>query len=121
MTLPLFGDGGPDPETDLEPVAGVAGEAWAARQFRGQNMRIGRNRTVHRVTFLHDERGVEIPAPDCHVDSFAVGRPWRKVYAPTPEQVSYGSCLTGHRGHRQPAGDGTQPGQLAFDVDEQVA
>ncbi len=121
MTLPLFGAGGPGIDTGLEPVAGVAGEAWAAQQFRGQNMRIGRNHTVHRVTFLLDERGVEVPAPECHVGSFAAGRPWWRVYAPTPEQVSCGSCLTGHRGHRQPAGDRTQPGQLAFDLDEQVA
>lgn len=83
-------------------------------------MRISRNHTVHRVTFLYDERGVEIPAPECHVGSFAAGRPWWKVYAPTPEQVSCGSCLTGHRGHRHPAGDDTQPGQMAFDLDEQV-
>lgn len=115
VTIPLFGDRGT--ETDLEPAAGVAGEAWAARQFRGHNMRIRSNRTVHRVTFLLDERGVEVPAPQCHVGSFAAGRPWWKVYAPTLEEVSCGSCLTGHRSHRQPAGDCPQPSQLALDLD----
>lgn len=118
VTLPLFANGGPD----LETVAGVAGEeAWAAGRFReAQNMRIGRNNTVHRVTFLLDERGVEIPAPECHVGSFAAGRPWWKVYAPTPEQVSCGSCLTGHCAHRQPVGERAQPGQLALDLGEDL-
>lgn len=114
MTVPLFGDA--DGELDPEPVAGVAGEAWAARQFRGWSMRIGHNRTVHRVAFLQDDRGVEVPAPDCHVGSFAAGRPWWKVYVPTAESVTCGLCLTGHRGHGEIGRDGSEPRQLMLEL-----
>jgi hypothetical protein len=118
VTVPLFGDGAPESDSDgAEPVAGAAGEAWAARQYQGWNLRISRNRTVHRVAFLVDERGVEIPAPQCHVGSFAAGRPWWKVYARTSDEVSCGLCLTAHRGHRWVGADGTEPGQLAFDLE----
>jgi hypothetical protein len=40
------------------------GQLRTIEQFRHRNLRSGRNRTVHRSTFLPDERGV--PAPDCH-------------------------------------------------------
>jgi hypothetical protein len=115
VTVPLFGDA----DGDLDPVAvpGAAGEEWAARQFRGWSLRIGRNRTVHRVTFLVDERGVEVPAPDCHVGSFAAGRPWWRVYVPTAESVTCGLCLTGHRGHGDAGRGVDEPGQLMLDLE----
>jgi hypothetical protein len=77
---------------------GVPGEQWTARQFQGHNLRIGRNRTVHRVAFLPDERGVELPIPHCHTGYFAAGRPWWKVYSPTREPVDCGLCVDGRRG-----------------------
>jgi hypothetical protein len=93
VTVPLFGDN-PEP---------LPGEEWAIEQFHHYNLRIGRNRTVHRSTFLPDERGVQIPAPDCHAGYFAAGRPWWKVYTPTTDRVDCGLCLDGHRGHGQQA------------------
>ena len=103
---------------DLEQDAdgspgGVPGEEWAARQFHGHNLRIGRNRTVHRVSFLPDERGVEVPIPHCHTGYFAAGRPWWKVYSPTSDRVDCGLCLDGRRGRSQPE-DGAH--QLEFNL-----
>jgi hypothetical protein len=115
VTAPLFG--GAVPDVDLRPPPGVPGEVWAAEQFRHRNLRIGRNRTVHRTAFLPDERGTEIPAPDCHAGSFAAGRPWWHVYTPTSDRVDCGLCLDGHRGHRQPDPDGDLGYQLALDLD----
>jgi hypothetical protein len=112
-TVSLFGDGG---ELDSEPPLGAPGEEWAARQFRGHNLRIGRNRTVHRVAFLPDERGVDVPAPDCHTGYFAVGRPWWKVYEPTMERVDCGLCLDSHRGRGRGAETGSY--QLELNLDD---
>ncbi|GGS20590.1 hypothetical protein GCM10010171_11560 [Actinokineospora fastidiosa] len=112
MTVPLFGETAP--EADSPPPAGVPGEQWAAGQFRGRALRIGRNRTVHRVSFLPDERGVEIPAPDCHTGYFAVGRPWWRVYTPTTDRVDCGLCLNGHRGRSGPE---SPEAQLALPLD----
>ncbi|HEX3786151.1 MAG TPA: hypothetical protein VHX38_41430 [Pseudonocardiaceae bacterium] len=102
-------------EGESEPPPGVPGEEWAVRQFRGLNLRIGRNRTVHRVAFLLDERGIEVPAPDCHTGYFAVGRPWWKVYAPTAEHVDCGLCLERHRGRGRELDAG--PHQLELNLD----
>lgn len=112
-TAPLFGDSG---ELAGEPPPGVPGAEWAARQFRGHNLRIGRNRTVHRVAFLPDERGVDVPAPDCHTGYFAVGRPWWKVYEPTTERVDCGLCLDRHRGRGRDHDAG--PHQLRLNLDD---
>jgi hypothetical protein len=114
MTVPLFGDTAPD----LTPPPGVPGEQWATQQFRHHNLRIGRNRTVHRVTFMTDERGVRIPAPDCHAGYFAAGRPWWRVYTPTSDRVDCGLCLDGHRGHANPDHDDAHGRQLALDLGE---
>ncbi|WP_309111218.1 hypothetical protein [Saccharothrix sp.] len=111
MTLPLFGDPAPGP--DLDPHPGVPGEAWAADQFRGRGLRIGRNRTVHRAGFVLDERGVEIPAPDCHAGYFAAGRPWWQVYFPTTDPVDCGLCLDARRHSSAPQ---RLPGQLTLDL-----
>ena len=104
--------------TDLERLsddsAGVPGEEWAARQFHGHNLRIGRNRTVHRVSFLPDERGVEVPAPHCHTGYFSVGRPWWKVYSPTQDRVDCGLCLDSRRG--RDGQDEGGPRQLEFNL-----
>jgi hypothetical protein len=102
---------------ELDPVGGSApGEAWAARQFAGRGLRIGRNRTVHRVAFVVDPRGVEVPAPDCHIGSFAAGRPWWTVYQPTTDQVDCVLCRTGRRSHPQPDPAELPGGQLALDL-----
>lgn len=114
MTVPLFGDAGPD--VDLLSPPGVPGEQWASQQFRHRNLRIGRNRTVHRTTFLSDQRGIEIPAPDCHAGYFAAGRPWWMAYTPTADRVDCGLCLDSHRGHSLPDHDDTLGRQLALDL-----
>ncbi len=114
--VPLFGDSG---GLEVEPPPGVPGEEWAVGQFRERNLRIGRNRTVHRVAFLRDERGVEIPAPDCHTGYFAVGRPWWKVYSPTTERVDCGLCLDGHRGRGRDGDPG--PHQLQFNLGDPLS
>lgn len=114
MTVPLFGDAVPD--IDIGPSPGVPGEQWASQQFRHRNLRIGRNRTVHRTAFLSDERGVDIPAPDCHAGSFAAGRPWWKVYTPTTDRVDCGLCLDSHRGHTLPDHDDPRGHQLSLDL-----
>ena len=101
-------------QADESSPGGVPGEEWAARQFHGHNLRIGRNRTVHRVAFLPDERGVEVPIPHCHTGYFAAGRPWWKVYSPTSDQVDCGLCLDSRRGRAQP--DEAGPHQLEFNL-----
>ncbi|HVV23641.1 MAG TPA: hypothetical protein VHF06_29660 [Pseudonocardiaceae bacterium] len=114
MTVPLFGDAVPD--IDIGPSPGVPGEQWASQQFRHRNLRIGRNRTVHRTAFLSDERGIDIPAPDCHAGSFTAGRPWWKVYTPTTDRVDCGLCLDSHRGHALPDHDDPRGHQLSLDL-----
>lgn len=115
MTAPLFGDVTQD--LDLQPPDGVPGEVWAAEQFRRRNLRIGRNRTVHRTAFLPDERGMEIPAPACHAGSFAAGRPWWRVYTPTNDRIDCGLCRDGHRGHGQLDRADSLGNQLALELD----
>jgi hypothetical protein len=111
MTVPLFGDAQPE-----VPPPGVPGEQWAVRQFQHRNLRIGHNRTVHRTAFLSDERGVEIPAPDCHAGYFAAGRPWWQVYLPTSDRIDCGLCLNSHRGHAAATDDEARGFQLMFDL-----
>ena len=101
-------------DLDVGSPGGAPGEEWAARQFLGHNLRIGRNRTVHRVAFLPDERGVELPIPHCHTGYFAAGRPWWKVYSPTQDLVNCGLCLDGRRGRHQT--DDDRPHQLEFNL-----
>ena len=112
-TVPLFGDAAPD--TDAPPP-GVPGESWAVRRFQDRNLRIGHNRTVHRTTFLSDERGVEIPAPACHAGYFAAGRPWWHVYNPTTDRIDCGLCRNSHRGHQSPDDDDAAARQLTLDL-----
>ncbi len=54
----------------------------AGATLPGQNMRIGRNRTVHRVTFPLDDHEVEIPAPQYHVGSPPADRGGRSTHRP---------------------------------------
>jgi hypothetical protein len=108
VTIPLFGD---PPAAD--PPTGAPGEAWAAEQYQGKGLRIGRNRTVHRVGFVIDERGVRIPAPDCHAGYFAAGRPWWQVYSPTSDPVDCGLCLDARRTTTRSS---APAGQLALDL-----
>ena len=114
VTATLFG-----PDTDTpEPVPDtVPGEAWAVRQYRGgRALRIGRNRTVHRIAFVEDSRGVEIPQPDCHIGSFGGGRAWWTIYTPTTDPVDCVLCLTGRRQHPLPGAPVPLGGQLALDL-----
>ncbi|MGW4094904.1 hypothetical protein [Nocardia sp. NPDC004750] len=116
---PLFG---PDP-LDMEPEPpsrGAPGEAWAVRQYRGKGLRIGRNRTVHRVAFVEDERGMTIPAPDCHAGYYAAGRPWWMVYGPTTDQVNCQLCLHSHRPGADPARSPAAGDQLALDLGSSI-
>lgn len=71
---------------------------------------------MHRVTFVVDERGVEIPAPDCHVGYFAAGRPWWSPYTPTLDPVDRALCLNGRLQHPQPERAELLGGQLALDL-----
>lgn len=112
MAAVLFGE-----DAEVEPPSTtVPGEAWAARQYRGRGLRIGRNRTVHRAGFVVDNRDMEIPAPDCHAGYFAGGRPWWTVYTPTTDAVDCALCLNGRRQHPPAEQAELVGGQLALDL-----
>lgn len=121
MTVPLPIDAAlVDVVPENAPV-GVPGEAWATLQYvRAGGLRIGRNRTVHRVTTLDDDRGIAVPAPDCHQGYFPGGEPWHRRFTPTSEPVNCGNCLDKRRGSPTPgaAVNGGGAGQLALDLGE---